>query len=105
MLKPWLGSLALPAAAVIVVVSRIKINVTDADGGSLSWSNPFSRITHKPPGRDRHIFLDLGLSIALPLMEMNMSAALGKLPGSCSDVGTAWIADAAPTRSSTRKSG
>ncbi len=89
-LKPWLGSVALPAAAVFVIVSQIKINVTNAYSGSLSWSNFFSRITHKHPGRVWYIFLNL--AIALTLMEMNMFAALGKLLGFYSNVGIAWIA-------------
>ncbi|MFI1964059.1 purine-cytosine permease family protein [Streptomyces pathocidini] len=89
-LRPWLGSVALPAAAVFVVVSQIKINVTNAYSGSLSWSNFFSRVTHRHPGRVWYIFLNLG--IALTLMEMNMFAALNKLLGFYSNVGIAWIA-------------
>ncbi|MYV52075.1 hypothetical protein [Streptomyces sp. SID3212] len=88
-LKPWLGSFALPAAAIFVIVSQIKINVTNAYSGSLSWSNFFSRITHKHPGRVWYIFLNL--AIALTLMEMNMFAALNKLLGFYSNVGIAWI--------------
>ncbi|MFD3655164.1 purine-cytosine permease family protein [Streptomyces sp. NPDC058620] len=88
-LKPWLGSFALPAAAVFVIVSQVKINVTNAYSGSLSWSNFFSRITHKHPGRVWYIFLNL--AIALTLMEMNMFAALNKLLGFYSNVGIAWI--------------
>ncbi|MET8745710.1 hypothetical protein [Streptomyces sp. NPDC004728] len=89
-LRPWLGSFALPAAAVFVIVSQIKINVTNAYSGSLSWSNFFSRITHRHPGRVWYIFLNL--AIALTLMEMNMFAALNKLLGFYSNVGIAWIA-------------
>ncbi|MFJ8859868.1 purine-cytosine permease family protein [Streptomyces sp. NPDC102451] len=89
-LKPWLGSFALPAAALFVIVSQVKINVTNAYSGSLSWSNFFSRITHKHPGRVWYIFLNL--TIALTLMEMNMFAALNKLLGFYSNVGIAWIA-------------
>lgn len=89
-LKPWLGSVALPAAALFVIVSQVKINVTNAYSGSLSWSNFFSRITHKHPGRVWYIFLNL--AIALTLMEMNMFAMLGKLLGFYSNVGIAWIA-------------
>ncbi|MGY0018421.1 purine-cytosine permease family protein [Streptomyces sp. cg35] len=89
-LKPWLGSVALPIAALFVVVSQIKINVTNAYSGSLSWSNFFSRVTHRHPGRVWYIFLNL--AIALTLMEMNMFAALNKLLGFYSNVGIAWIA-------------
>ncbi|CAM5568533.1 allantoin permease [Streptomyces avidinii] len=89
-LRPWLGSFALPVAALFVIVSQIKINVTNAYSGSLSWSNFFSRITHRHPGRVWYIFLNLG--IALTLMELNMFAMLGKLLGFYSNVGIAWIA-------------
>ncbi|MEV2249888.1 hypothetical protein AB0I94_04865 [Streptomyces sp. NPDC050147] len=88
-LEPWLGSFALPAAALFVIVSQVKINVTNAYSGSLSWSNFFSRITHRHPGRVWYIFLNL--AIALTLMEMNMFAALNKLLGFYSNVGIAWI--------------
>lgn len=89
-LRPWLGGLALPVAAVFVIVSQVKINVTNAYSGSLSWSNFFSRVTHRHPGRVWYIFLNLG--IALTLMELNMFAMLGKLLGFYSNVGIAWIA-------------
>ncbi|MFG2878523.1 purine-cytosine permease family protein [Streptomyces sp. NPDC048337] len=89
-LRPWLGGLALPAAALFVIVSQIKINVTNAYSGSLSWSNFFSRVTHRHPGRVWYIFLNL--AIALTLMELNMFAMLGKLLGFYSNVGIAWIA-------------
>ncbi|MFJ9074188.1 purine-cytosine permease family protein [Streptomyces sp. NPDC102278] len=89
-LRPWLGGFALPAAALFVIVSQIKINVTNAYSGSLSWSNFFSRVTHRHPGRVWYIFLNLG--IALTLMELNMFSMLGKLLGFYSNVGIAWIA-------------
>ncbi|GLX35309.1 purine-cytosine permease family protein [Streptomyces lavendulae] len=89
-LRPWLGGLALPAAALFVIVSQIKINVTNAYSGSLSWSNFFSRVTHRHPGRVWYIFLNL--AIALTLMELDMFAMLGRLLGFYSNVGIAWIA-------------
>ncbi|MEU3064091.1 purine-cytosine permease family protein [Streptomyces subrutilus] len=89
-LRPWLGGLALPAAALFVIVSQVKINVTNAYSGSLSWSNFFSRLTHRHPGRVWYIFLNL--AIALTLMELNMFAMLGTLLGFYSNVGIAWIA-------------
>ncbi|MFF3427146.1 purine-cytosine permease family protein [Streptomyces sp. NPDC002602] len=88
-LRPWLGGFALPAAALFVIVSQVKINVTNAYSGSLSWSNFFSRVTHRHPGRVWYIFLNLG--IALTLMELNMFSVLGKLLGFYSNVGIAWI--------------
>ena len=40
------GALAL--MAVFVVISQLKINVTNAYAGSIAWSNFFSRLTHSP---------------------------------------------------------
>lgn len=65
-LKPWRGSFALPAAAVFVIVSQIQINVTNACSSSPSWSNFFSRITHRHPGRVWYIFLDLPIARPSP---------------------------------------
>ena len=42
---------AVAATALFVVVSQLKINVTNAYAGSLAWSNFFSRLTHSHPGR------------------------------------------------------
>jgi purine-cytosine permease-like protein len=42
---------AVAATALFVVVSQLKINVTNAYAGSLAWSNFFSRVTHSHPGR------------------------------------------------------
>src|ERR1035437_6018200 len=42
---------AVAATAVFVVLSQLKINVTNAYAGSLAWSNFFSRLTHSHPGR------------------------------------------------------
>ena len=39
------------AVLIYVVVSQIKINVTNAYAGSLAWSNFFARLTHSHPGR------------------------------------------------------
>jgi hypothetical protein len=46
------GWLVLPVAVLFVVISQVKINVTNAYSGSLSWSNFFSRAARPPrPGR------------------------------------------------------
>jgi purine-cytosine permease-like protein len=42
---------AVAATALFVIVSQLKINVTNAYAGSLAWSNFFSRVTHSHPGR------------------------------------------------------
>ena len=41
----------LAATALFVVISQLKINVTNAYAGSMAWSNFFSRITLSYPGR------------------------------------------------------
>ena len=43
--------LALAFTGAFVIISQIKINVTNAYAGSLAWSNFFSRLTHSHPGR------------------------------------------------------
>ncbi len=42
---------AVGAAALFVVLSQFKVNVTNAHAGLLAWSNFFSRLTHSHPGR------------------------------------------------------
>src|SRR6478736_8164357 len=64
------GWLALTLAVVLVVISQIKINVTNAYSGSLAWNNSFTRITKHYPGR--LVFVVVNLLIALVLMEANM---------------------------------
>jgi purine-cytosine permease-like protein len=81
--------IALTIAVFFVVLSQIKINVTNAYSGSLSWSNFFSRILHWHPGRVVWLFLNVG--IALLLMELNMFAFLNTILGFYSNVAIAWI--------------
>ena len=76
-------------ATFFVILSQIKINVTNAYSGSLSWSNFFSRILHAHPGRVVWIFLNVGIS--LTMMELNMFGVLGKILGFYSNVAVAWI--------------
>jgi len=82
-------AIALIVAAFFVVLSQVKINVTNAYSGSLSWSNFFSRILHWHPGRVVWVFLNVG--IALLLMELNMFAFLNTILGFYSNVAIAWI--------------
>ena len=81
--------LALSVATFFVILSQIKINVTNAYSGSLSWSNFFSRLLHAHPGRVVWIFLNVGIS--LTMMELNMFGFLGKILGFYSNVAVAWI--------------
>ncbi|MEU2332452.1 hypothetical protein ABZ608_02385 [Streptomyces sp. NPDC013172] len=81
--------LALGLATFFVILSQVKINSTNAYSGSLSWSNFFSRLTHRHPGRVVYIFLNVG--IALALMEAGVFGFLNTVLGFYSNVAIAWI--------------
>ena len=81
--------LAIAATALFVVVSQLKINVTNAYAGSLAWSNFFSRLTHSHPGRV--VWVVFNTLIALVLMEMNVFQALGHVLGLYSNIAIAWM--------------
>jgi signal transduction histidine kinase/CheY-like chemotaxis protein len=80
---------AVGATALFVVVSQLKINVTNAYAGSLAWSNFFSRLTHSHPGRV--VWLVFNTAIAFMLMEMNVFQALGDVLGLYSNIAIAWV--------------
>ncbi len=81
--------LAVAATALFVLVSQLKINVTNAYAGSLAWSNFFSRITHSHPGRV--VWVVFNTLIAFMLMEMNVFQALGDVLGLYSNIAIAWV--------------
>src|ERR1700704_4525145 len=81
--------LALTLAVVLVVISQIKINVTNAYSGSLAWTNSFTRVTKTYPGR--LVFLGVNLLIALILMEANMFDFLNTILGFYANCGMAWV--------------
>lgn len=83
------GWLAMTLAVVLVVISQIKINVTNAYFGSLAWTNSFTRVTKRYPGR--LVFLGVNLLIALALMEANMFDFLNTILGFYANCGMAWI--------------
>jgi signal transduction histidine kinase/purine-cytosine permease-like protein/FixJ family two-component response regulator len=80
---------AVAATALFVVMSQLKINVTNAYAGSLAWSNFFSRLTHSHPGRV--VWVVFNTLIAFMLMEMNVFEALGQVLGLYANVAIAWI--------------
>ena len=82
-------SVVLSIATLFVIISQIKINVTNAYAGSLAWSNFFSRLTHSHPGRV--IWLVFNVAIALLLMEMGVFETLEAVLGLYSNVAIAWI--------------
>ncbi len=85
-LPDWL---AMALAVVLVVISQIKINVTNAYSGSLAWTNAFTRVTKHYPGR--LVFLGVNLLIALILMEANMFDFLNTILGFYANCGMAWV--------------
>nr|WP_255631964.1 ATP-binding protein [Rhodoferax sp. U2-2l] len=80
---------AVAATALFVVISQLKINVTNAYAGSLAWSNFFSRLTHSHPGRV--VWVVFNTFIAFVLMEMDVFAALGEVLGLYSNIAIAWM--------------
>ncbi|MGC4008449.1 MAG: hypothetical protein QM805_05315 [Pseudomonas sp.] len=80
---------AVAATALFVVISQLKINVTNAYAGSLAWSNFFSRITHSHPGRV--VWVVFNTLIAFMLMEMNVFQALGEVLGVYANIAIAWM--------------
>ncbi|MDN3922704.1 ATP-binding protein [Roseateles violae] len=81
--------LAVAATALLVIVSQLKINVTNAYAGSLAWSNFFARLTHSHPGRV--VWVLFNTLIALLLMEMELFQALDRVLGLYANIAIAWI--------------
>lgn len=81
--------LALSAMVLLVVISQIKINISNAYAGSLAWSNFFARMTHSHPGRV--VWLVFNVVIALLLMEMGVFEAIAVVLGLYANIATAWI--------------
>ncbi|WP_410210626.1 ATP-binding protein [Aquirhabdus sp.] len=80
---------ALAVTVLLVVISQIKINVTNAYAGSLAWSNFFSRLTHSHPGRV--VWLVFNVLIAILLMEMGVFRAIEQVLGLYANLPIAWI--------------
>jgi signal transduction histidine kinase/DNA-binding response OmpR family regulator/purine-cytosine permease-like protein/HPt (histidine-containing phosphotransfer) domain-containing protein len=81
--------LVLGVSTLFVVVSQIKINVTNAYAGSLAWSNFFSRLSYSHPGRV--VWLVFNIAIALMLMLFGVFDVIGKILGMYSNVAISWI--------------
>ena len=86
MMPSWL---VIPLAVVLVVISQIKINVTNAYSGSLAWTNSFTRVTKHYPGR--MVFVLVNLGFALVLMEADMFSFLNSILGFYSNCAIAWV--------------
>lgn len=81
--------LSLLLLGTFVVISQLKINVTNAYAGSIAWSNFFSRITHNHPGRV--VWLVFNVIIALLLMELGIYRILEEILGSYAIIALAWV--------------
>ncbi|WP_299675781.1 ATP-binding protein [uncultured Roseobacter sp.] len=82
-------ALVLGLTAVFVILSQMKINVTNAYAGSIAWSNFFSRLTKSHPGRV--VWLVFNVAIALMLMELGVFTGLEHVLSLYSHVAVAWI--------------
>ncbi len=83
------AAVVLFVATVFVVISQVKINVTNAYAGSLAWSNCFARLTHYHPGRV--VWLVFNVLIALLLMLLGIFATLESVLSVYSNVVIAWL--------------
>jgi len=79
----------LAVTTLFVILSQIKINVTNAYAGSLAWSNFFSRLTQNHPGRV--VWLVFNVAIALLLMELDIFSTLEGVLGLYSNIAVAWV--------------
>jgi len=82
-------AVALGDMTLLVVLSQLKINVTNAYAGSLAWSNFFARVTHSHPGRV--VWVVFNVAIALVLMQLGVFKALEQVLGLYSNVAIAWV--------------
>ncbi|HMK81371.1 MAG TPA: ATP-binding protein [Xanthobacteraceae bacterium] len=80
---------ALGFAGAFIILSQLKINVTNAYAGSIAWSNFFSRLTHSHPGRV--VWVIFNVAIALLLMELGIFKMLEHTLGLYSIVAVAWV--------------
>lgn len=81
--------LALILAGIFVVISQLKINVTNAYAGSIAWSNFFSRLTHNHPGRV--VWLVFNVAIALLLMELGIYQAFENTLSVYAIIAVSWV--------------
>lgn len=79
----------LTVVTIFVIISQVKINVTNAYAGSLAWSNFFSRVTHYHPGRV--VWLVFNILIALLLMLLGVFDTLEAVLSVYSIVAISWI--------------
>lgn len=81
---------ALACAVVLVIVAQLKINIMNTYSGSLSWSNFFSRVLHRHPGRP--VWVVWQVALAVVLMELNIFAHIVVVLEWFANIAIAWIA-------------
>src|SRR5258708_3200734 len=81
--------MALAFTGAFVIISQLKINVTNAYAGSIAWSNFFSRLTHSHRGRV--VWVVFNVAIALLLMELGIFKVLEHTLGLYSIVAVSWV--------------
>ena len=82
-------TVVVAVTALFVIISQIKINVTNAYAGSIAWSNFFSRLTHSHPGRIA--WLVFNVAIAFLLITLGVYRALEQILGLYSIIAVAWV--------------
>jgi hypothetical protein len=80
---------ALLIAGFLVLLSQIKINIMNTYSGSLSWSNFFSRLLHRHPGRA--VWVVFQVALALVLMELDIFDHIVTVLALYANVGIAWV--------------
>lgn len=80
---------ALLLMGAFVLVSQMKINLTNAYAGSIAWSNFFSRLTHSHPGRV--IWLVFNVAIAVLLMMLGIDKTIDSTLPLYACVVSAWV--------------
>lgn len=88
-LPQGLAFLAIPLTVALVLVAQLKINVTNAYAGSIAWSNFFSRLTHRHPGRIVWVFFNV--AIALLLMELGIYRAIEHILAFYAVLACSWV--------------
>ena len=82
-------STILALTALFVILSQLKINVTNVYAGSIAWSNFFSRLTQAHPGRA--VWVIFNVLIAIALMQIGIYDALVNTLGLIGIITIAWI--------------
>jgi purine-cytosine permease-like protein len=81
--------IALALALILIVIAQVKINVTNAYSGSLAWSNVYTRVRKRYPGRT--VFVLFNLAIALVLMLMDVFSLISFVLSLYANVVMAWL--------------